>query len=289
MVIGEVKVESHNMASTFSWLTSLLFNVNRVCHSWVMTFSKFDLYQRHNDIFTSCVHWTEMPAQQHSWHSSRPPWWQTADQTTDARKNKEKGGSSLYARQPHLASTYRSKNFLTHPPTLLACFIIWASFETIKVLVTHRRTQKTHGENIITETLTAVPNSWHSNDAVTMQQGTCNKWAIDQYDVTDVKVSTKHVDTTTVQHTQHHGNTAVIPRLFKMNNVEYICTKCFENFATEDEYNFHLENNHPGHCEIGNAISVECISSSSVHRATEHLDAPIFIPHDSLGDLWPPQ
>ena len=30
---------------------------------------------------------------------------------------------------------------------------------TVKVLVTHGRTQKTHGENIITETLTAVPNT----------------------------------------------------------------------------------------------------------------------------------
>ena len=47
----------------------------------------------------------------------------------------------------------------TPPPTLLACFIIRASFETVKVLVTHGRTQKTHGENIITETLTAVPNT----------------------------------------------------------------------------------------------------------------------------------
>ena len=53
-----------------------------------------------------------------------------------------------------------------------------------------------------------------------------------------------------MQHTQHHGNTAVIPRSFKMHNVEYICTKCFENFATEDEYNFHWENNHPVDCEM---------------------------------------
>ena len=26
----------------------------------------------------------------------------------------------------------------------------------------------------------------------------------------------------------------------------------------------------------------------SVHSATEHLNAPIFTPHDSLGDLWHP-
>ena len=68
---------------------------------------------------------------------------------------------------------------------------------------------------------------------------------------THVNVSTKHADTTAVQHTQHHGNTAVIPRSFKMNNVEYICTKCFENFATKDEYNFRAAN-------LWNIISVFC-------------------------------
>ena len=31
--------------------------------------------------------WAETPAQQHSCRSSRPPWWRTADRTTDARKN----------------------------------------------------------------------------------------------------------------------------------------------------------------------------------------------------------
>ena len=42
-VMGEVKVESHDMGPTFSRLTSLSFHVNRASHSWVMTFSKFDL------------------------------------------------------------------------------------------------------------------------------------------------------------------------------------------------------------------------------------------------------
>ena len=140
---------------------------------------------------------------------------------------------------------------LSHPPTLLACFIIRASFETVKVLVTHGRTQKTHGENIITETLMAVPNTL-------TQQRRCYH-ATGHLQQTDnrpiwrhrhVNVPTKHADTTAVQHRQHHGNTAVIPRSFKMNNMEYICTKCFENFATEHEYNFHWENNHPVDCEM---------------------------------------
>ena len=41
--------------------------------------------------------------------------WRTADRTMDAQKIIEKSGSSLYARQPHLASTYGSKNSLTPP------------------------------------------------------------------------------------------------------------------------------------------------------------------------------
>ena len=42
-VMGEVTVQSHNMGPPFSRLTSLSFHVNRASHSWVTTFSKFDL------------------------------------------------------------------------------------------------------------------------------------------------------------------------------------------------------------------------------------------------------
>ena len=42
-VMGEVKVESHNMGPTFNRLTSLSFHVDQASHSWVTTFSKFDL------------------------------------------------------------------------------------------------------------------------------------------------------------------------------------------------------------------------------------------------------
>ena len=37
-VMGEGKVESHNMGPTFYWLTSLSFHVNRPSHSWDTTF-----------------------------------------------------------------------------------------------------------------------------------------------------------------------------------------------------------------------------------------------------------
>ena len=42
-VMSEVKVESHNMGPTFNRLTSLSFHVDQASHSWVTTFSKFDL------------------------------------------------------------------------------------------------------------------------------------------------------------------------------------------------------------------------------------------------------
>ena len=46
-VMGEVQIVSHNMGPTwFSWLIwviSLSFHVNQASHSWVTTFSKFDL------------------------------------------------------------------------------------------------------------------------------------------------------------------------------------------------------------------------------------------------------
>ena len=42
-VMGDVKVQSHNVSLTSYWLTPLLFHVNLASHCWVTTFSKFDL------------------------------------------------------------------------------------------------------------------------------------------------------------------------------------------------------------------------------------------------------
>ena len=42
-VMGVVKVESHNMGPSFSRLASLSFHVKLASHSWVTTYSKFDL------------------------------------------------------------------------------------------------------------------------------------------------------------------------------------------------------------------------------------------------------
>ena len=75
-------------------------------------------YGRHNDVvFASCVRLAETPAQQHSWRSSRPPWWRTADRTTDARKNMKKVDLHFM----HDSRTWRQRTgvkTLSHPPTL---------------------------------------------------------------------------------------------------------------------------------------------------------------------------
>ena len=42
-VMGEVTIQSHNVGLTSYRLTSLSFHVNQASHSWVTTFSKFDL------------------------------------------------------------------------------------------------------------------------------------------------------------------------------------------------------------------------------------------------------
>ena len=42
-VMGEVKVQSHNVSLTSYRLTSLSFHVNLASHCWVTTFSKIDL------------------------------------------------------------------------------------------------------------------------------------------------------------------------------------------------------------------------------------------------------
>ena len=42
-VIGEVTVQSHYVGAISYRLTSLSFHINRASHSWVTTFSKFDL------------------------------------------------------------------------------------------------------------------------------------------------------------------------------------------------------------------------------------------------------
>ena len=174
-------------------------------------------------------------------------------------------GSSLDARQPHLASTYGSKNSLTPPhPTSLLYYP--SEFRNRKGTGhTRKNTENTrwkhHHRNF-------NGSAQYVDTATTLlpcnRAPATNGQSTNMTSQTHVNVSTKHADTTAVQHRQYHGNTAVIPRSFKMNNVEYICTKCFENFATEDEY-IPLGEQSPCRLRDGNAISVEWISSSTLN------------------------
>ena len=50
-VMGEVTIQSHNVGLTSYRLIPLLFHVNPPSHSWVMTFSKFDLEIRRSRLW----------------------------------------------------------------------------------------------------------------------------------------------------------------------------------------------------------------------------------------------
>ena len=72
-VMGEVIVGSHNMSPTFSRLTSLSFQVNWASHSWVMTFSKFDLENQGvkvmGEVTVQIIMWVLHPIDSHPFHS----------------------------------------------------------------------------------------------------------------------------------------------------------------------------------------------------------------------------
>ena len=55
-VMGEVTVESHNVALTSYRPTSVLFHVNRSSHSWNTVFSKFDLENQGQGQMTMMLH-----------------------------------------------------------------------------------------------------------------------------------------------------------------------------------------------------------------------------------------
>ena len=73
VVMGEVIVGSHNMGPTFSRLTSYSFHVNWASHSWVMTFSKFDLKIKGSRSWVrsqfKIIMWVLHPIDSHPFHS----------------------------------------------------------------------------------------------------------------------------------------------------------------------------------------------------------------------------
>ena len=188
-------------------------------------------------------------------------------------KNIEKSGSSLYAWQPHLASTYGSKNSLT-PPTLLACFIIRASFETVKVLVTHGRTQKTHGENIITETLTAVPNTLTQQRRCYHATGHLQQ-TDKKYDVTDTRTKIwRHRHTWTSPQNMrtplpYNTGSTTVTQPWYHDHLKWTTWNTYIQSVSKTSQQrtniFHWENNHPVDCEMEMLISVEWISSSALN------------------------
>ena len=109
-----------------------------------------------------------------------------------------------------------------------------------------------------------------------------------------VNVSTKHADTTAVQHTQHHSNTAVIPQSIEQSKWTTWNTYV-QNVSKTSQQRTNI-------ISTGRTITLytarwKCYLCGMdffkrferfVHSATEHPDAPILTPHNSLGDLWHP-
>ena len=64
-VMGEVNDDSHNKGPIFYRLTSFSFHVNRPCHSWDRTFSKFDLesWQSQSGCYILLIHIPFSPCQ----------------------------------------------------------------------------------------------------------------------------------------------------------------------------------------------------------------------------------
>ena len=154
----------------------------------------------------------------------------------------------------HDSRTWRQRTgvkTLSHPPTLLACFIIRASFETVKVLVTHGRTQKTHGENIITETLTAVPN--------TLTQQRCCYHATGHLQQTDNRPIWRHRHTWTSPQNMrtplpcNTGSTTVTQPWYHDHLKWTTWNTYVQSVSTTSQQRtniFHWENNHPVDCEM---------------------------------------
>ena len=72
-VMGEVTVQNHNVGLASCRLTSLSFHVNRASHSWVMTFSKFDLENQGSRSWvrsqSKVTMWVQHPIDSHSFCS----------------------------------------------------------------------------------------------------------------------------------------------------------------------------------------------------------------------------
>ena len=110
------------------------------------------------------------------------------------------------------------------------------------------------------------PIRWHSNDAVTMQQGTCNKWTIDQYDVTDTWTSPQNMQTpllcntrsTTVTQPWYHDH-------LKWTTWNTYVHKVFWKLRNRGRIYLPLGEQSPCTLRDGNAISVEWISSSALN------------------------
>ena len=136
------------------------------------------------------------------------------------------------------------------------------------------------------------PPSSHGNWSVPLTTERRNKWTIDNYDVTKRARLTTSDSPRNTRVTPRERNREIHSHL-TMNTVEYVCTSCNENFATEQNYLNHKDQNHLGQrwkCHICDRFFVRHLERS-LHLAEVHPYEPRNTPEksDFTGGLRPPR
>ena len=125
-----------------------------------------------------------------------------------------------------------------------------------------------------------------------MQQGTCNKRTIDQYYVTNTWTSPQNMRTplpcntrtTTVTQPWYHDHLKWTTWNTYVQTVSKTSQQRTNIISTGRTITLYTARWKSYLCGMDFVKRFE----HSVHSATEHADAPIFTPHNSLGDLWHP-
>ena len=136
------------------------------------------------------------------------------------------------------------------------------------------------------------PPSSHGNWTVSLTTERRNKGTIDNYDVTKRARLTTSDSPRDTRVTPRERNRELHSHT-KMNNVEYTCTDCHENIATEHRYLEHKAQNH-----LGQRWKCFACKRYFVRRLDRTLHIVLVHPYeprsaseksDFVGGLWPPR
>ena len=161
------------------------------------------------------------------------------------------------------------------------------------VLVKHGRTQKYkrqwhHRRHLINATPTQF--IWQlvrfPNNGASQQRDNRQLWRHKTCTSNNIGLTSQHAGDTRVRNRENHTH-------IKMNNVEYMCTSCHENFITEQSYLNHKAQNHLGQrwkCHACDRYFVRRLDRS-LHIVVVHPNEPRSTSEksDFVGGLRPPR